>query len=133
MLNNLPSSSKRKATNPYARRAWRHFVAAKIVRYFGDKDKEVNPYERRETRVYRLLKKILYYYYYYLLFFFIVSLSLKDMAPNYSKLAQAFFVHELLLTVIFVLFRRRRNRKHRFWVNNIIKKRLTQGANHKLI
>ena len=52
---------------------------------------------------------------------------------NYSELAHALFVHELLLTVIFALFRRRHKRKHRFWVHNIIKKWLQPSAYHNLI
>ena len=43
------------------------------------------------------------------------------MAPNYSKLAQALFVHEQLLTVILILFRRRGKRKYPFWVHNMVK------------
>ena len=70
--------------------AWRHFFAAKSVRYVGGNNGEGIPYEQRETRVYRLFCELL--------------LFLKDMAPNYSKLAQAaLFVHEELLTVILTL------------------------------
>ena len=65
---------------------------------------------------------------------FLVSyFSLKDMAPNYSKLTQTLFVHEQLLTVILVHFKRRRKRKHRFWVHNIIKKLLQDGAYYNQI
>ena len=57
------------------------------MRYVGGNNGEGIPYEQRETRVYRLFCELL--------------LFLKDMAPNYSKLARvAFFVHEQLLTVI---------------------------------
>ena len=63
---------------------------AKPVRYVGGNNGEGIPYEQRETRVYRLFCELL--------------LFLKDMAPNYSKLAQAaLFVHEELLTVILTL------------------------------
>ena len=64
------------------------------------KKREVNTHNQCETRVYRLFGELL--------------LSLKDMAANYSKLAQALVMHELLLlTVIIVLSRRQHKRKHR--------------------
>ena len=67
--------------------AWQHFVAAKIVRYSWRQNREVNPYEQHETCICHLFCELI--------------LSLKDMAPNYSKLAQAaLFVHEQVLTVI---------------------------------
>ena len=47
----------------------------------GGKNGEVNPNERREVRIYRFFQELL--------------MSLKDMAPNYSKIVRAaLFLHE---------------------------------------
>lgn len=93
--------------------AWQHLVVAKIVQYFW-RNREVNPYQWKKLLFGELL------------------LSLKDMAPNYSRPAQALSVTAQMLTVILVLFRWRCKKMHHFWVHNIIRKRLQKNAYHNL-
>ena len=92
--------------NPYARRGKAAFrCGKKSCGIPGSKNRE-SLYQRREVRIYSHFRVLL--------------LSLKDMTLNYSKLAQAaLIVHEQLLTVILTS----RERKNRFWLHNIVKKK----------